>query len=102
MSSTAVVSAKGAQRWAHGHPWIYRSDVITPPDAPASAVRVIDARHRALGWALWSPRSEIALRLLERSPDAVIDSGWWRRRLSSAIERRAPLAAETNACRLVH
>jgi len=102
MSGTAVVSAKGAQRWASGHPWIYRSDVITPPDALAGAVRVTDARHRALGWALWSPRSEIALRLLDRNCDAAIDAAWWRRRLSTAIERRAPLAGETNACRLVH
>ena len=25
---TALVSPKGARRWANGHPWIYRSDVV--------------------------------------------------------------------------
>ncbi|HEX7940784.1 MAG TPA: class I SAM-dependent rRNA methyltransferase, partial [Gemmatimonadaceae bacterium] len=102
MPPHAVVSPKGARRWAHGHPWIYRSDVLDRPDADAGAVRVLDAARRPLGWALWSPRSEISLRLLDRDPDAVIDAGWWHGRLAHAIARRAPLAGETNAYRLVH
>ncbi len=102
MHNTAVVSAKGARRWTHGHPWIYRSDVVERPDAPAGAVLVRDEREKALGWALWSPASEISLRLIDRDPHASIDAAWWRAQLSRAIERRAPLAARTNACRLVH
>ena len=98
----AVVSSKGARRWAQGHPWIYRSDVLTRPDAPAGAVVVSDQRGRELGCALWSPTSEIALRLLDRDPRASLDESWWHRRLEAAITRRAPLAASTNAYRLVH
>ncbi len=86
----------------HGHPWIYRSDVADPPDAPAGIVRVHDTRDKPLGVALWSPRSEISLRLLDRDAEAVIDRAWWRATLERAIVRRASLAAETNACRLVH
>jgi 23S rRNA (cytosine1962-C5)-methyltransferase len=55
-----------------------------------------------VGRALWSPTSEISLRLLDREPDATIDDDWWRRRLLESIARREPLAGETNACRLVH
>jgi 23S rRNA (cytosine1962-C5)-methyltransferase len=98
----AEVSARGAQRWTAGHPWIYRSDVARRPDAPAGTVRVLDARRRPIGVALWSPTSEISLRLLDRDPDARIDGAWWHRRLERALARRAPLAAESTAYRLVH
>lgn len=98
----ATVSVRGARRWAAGHPWIFRSDVRQPPVAPAGAVRVRDERGRWLGVALWSPLSEISLRLLDRDPDARIDAGWWRARLAEAVGRRAGLAGTTTACRLVH
>jgi len=99
---SATVSAKGARRWAHGHPWIYRSDVLTRPSAAAGAVTVHDERGRPLGCALWSRTSEIALRLLDRNPHATLDEAWWRQRLASAIARRASVATQANAYRLVH
>ncbi|MHB1862145.1 MAG: class I SAM-dependent rRNA methyltransferase [Gemmatimonadaceae bacterium] len=102
MSHHAVVSAKGAGRWERGHPWIYRSDVAQRPDDAAGVVAVQDPRGRPLGWALWSPRSEISLRLLDRDPNARIDAAWWARRIASAVERRAPLRHDANAYRLIH
>jgi 23S rRNA (cytosine1962-C5)-methyltransferase len=102
MSDSAVVSAKGARRWDHGHPWIFRSDVIKRPDAPASSVLVCDQRGRALGWALWSPRSEISLRLLDRDPRATIDAAWWRARIHHAVSRRESLRGDATAFRLIH
>ncbi len=102
MSAPAVVSAKGARRWAHGHPWIYRSDVTRRPDQPAGIVAVRDTRDKPLGWALWSPRSEISLRLLHRDPDVTIDGAWWRTRLGAAIARRDVLRDRATAYRLVH
>lgn len=102
MSNTAVVSAKGARRWAHGHPWIYRTDVVQRPDAPAGVVGVHDQRGKPIGSALWSPTSEISLRLLDADPRATIDAAWWRARIARAIARRAPLAGRATAYRLVH
>jgi 23S rRNA (cytosine1962-C5)-methyltransferase len=96
------VSAKGARRWLAGHPWIYRSDVTERPMMDAGAVLVHDNRGKPIGWALWSPMSEISLRLLDRNPEAVIDQGWWDERIASAIARRVPLEDHTNAMRLVH
>src|SRR5256885_13500768 len=100
--TVARVSAKGARRWLAGHPWIYRSDVIERPMMDAGAVLVHDNRGKPLGWALWSPLSEISLRLLDRNPNAVIDQAWWDERIASAIARRVPLEDHTNAMRLVH
>jgi 23S rRNA (cytosine1962-C5)-methyltransferase len=92
------VSNRGAARWVRGHPWIYRSDVISETPA-AGVVPVEDPAGRFLGQALCSPRSEIRLRLLERS-DRAIDRDWWREQLAAAAARRTGIDA--NACRLVH
>lgn len=102
MSESATVSTRGASRWERGHPWIFRSDVRRRPNAPAGIVRVRDDRGRWLGTALWSPQSEISLRLLDADADAVIDARWWHGRLSQALAVRAPLADQANAYRLVH
>ncbi len=63
---------------------------------------VLDSRNRPLGWALWSPKSEISLRFIERDTDVAIDSEWWRGRMESAVSRRAGLETVTNAWRVVH
>ena len=78
MNDIAVVTVKGVRRWESGHPWIYRSDVAERPEVAAGIVQVQDNRKRRLGWALWSPKSEISLRLLDSDPDATIDAAWWQ------------------------
>ena len=102
MYDLAVVSAKGARRWQLGHPWIYRSDVVQRPSAPAGAVRVQDQRGKPIGVALWSPASEISLRMVDHRPNAELDEPWWRKRIGAAIERRQSLAAVASAYRLIH
>lgn len=96
-----TVSSRGAARWTAGHPWIYASDVVAAGDSAAGAVMVRHGR-RPIGWALYSPTSEIALRLIDRDADARIDADWWRQRLAAAVTRRAPLADVATAYRLVH
>jgi 23S rRNA (cytosine1962-C5)-methyltransferase len=96
--SIVRVTARGAERWVRGHPWIYRSDVQDEPSDPG-LVRVHDPRGRFIGQALYSPRSEIRLRLLERTERAV-DAAWWREHLSRSGERRAGIDA--TAFRVVH
>jgi 23S rRNA (cytosine1962-C5)-methyltransferase len=96
--TTVRVTARGAERWVRGHPWIYRSDVVE--EAPAAGlVPVHDPRGRFIGQALYSPTSEIRLRLLERT-DRPVDAAWWRDRLAASAARRAGIDA--TAFRLVH
>ena len=100
--NTAVVNRKGEKRWAAGHPWIFRSDVLERPNAAAGAVRVANARGRPIGIALWSPKSEISLRMIDSDPGAVIDAGWWHDRIATAVRRRADVERSASAYRLVH
>jgi 23S rRNA (cytosine1962-C5)-methyltransferase len=92
------VTPRGAERWIRGHPWIYRSEVLDGPDAPG-LVEVKDQRGRFVGQALYSPRSEIRLRLLERS-DRPVDASWWRERLAASAAQRSRIDA--TAYRVVH
>jgi 23S rRNA (cytosine1962-C5)-methyltransferase len=76
----ARVTPRGAERWVRGHPWIYRSEVLD-------------------GQALYSPKSEIRLRLLERT-DRAIDDRWWVEHLAACAARRKGIDA--TAYRVVH
>ena len=94
----ARVSPRGAERWVRGHPWIFRSEVLAGPEQPG-LVEVHDPRNRFIGQALYSPRAEIRLRLLERS-DRTVDDSWWVEHLRAAASRRSGIDA--TAHRLVH
>ncbi len=94
-----IVSAKGAARWQAGHPWIYRSDVYDEPRDAPGVVPVTDRRGRHLGQALYSPTSEIRLRLLTATRDPI-DATWWADRIAAAAHRRKDIPA--TAYRVVH
>ncbi len=96
------ISRRGAKRIRNGHLWVYRSDVRAATGAAAGQlVRVVDETGNAVGQAFYSDRSEIALRFLVTG-DEKIDREWWRARLRQSAVRRAPVARETNAYRLVY
>ncbi len=99
--STVIVSSRGEDRIRIGHPWIYRSDVVEARAEGGSTVVVTGPRGRLLGQALYSDRSEIALRLLTHGAE-VADDRIWRSRLEQAIGFRETLAIDATAFRLVH
>ena len=97
--ATVTVSHRGANRWRRGHPWIYRSDIESSGPATAGIVSVTDPGGRFIGQALYSPSSEIRLRLLEPT-DRPIDHDWWVAKLRAAAARRVGIDA--TAWRMVH
>jgi 23S rRNA (cytosine1962-C5)-methyltransferase len=100
-ANIATVSRRGANRWYSGHPWIYRSDVVTAPSVAAGAVHVEDERGEFIGTALWSPTSQISLRMLT-DDDQPIDDVFWRERITQAVEYRKSLNIDGNAYRVLH
>jgi 23S rRNA (cytosine1962-C5)-methyltransferase len=95
------ISPRGEDRIRSGHPWVYRSDVVEVHAAGGDTVRVLSARGRPLGYALYSDRSEIAIRMLTRQNEAPgIET--WRARIASAAAYRASLNIDATAYRLVH
>jgi 23S rRNA (cytosine1962-C5)-methyltransferase len=100
--SSVTITRRGAERARGGHLWIYRSDVRDAERAPGgSVVRVEDERGRFVGQALYSSRSEIALRILTMK-DETIDREWWHTRLRASAARREGLERDADAFRLVY
>src|SRR6266850_2098800 len=101
-SHTVVISARGEQRIRAGHPWIYRTDVVDVSAAGGDIVEVVGPRHRTLGSALFSDRSQISVRMLTVGDAAVADEGLLRTRIEHAIRFRESLGLDATAYRLVH
>ncbi|HMF58193.1 MAG TPA: class I SAM-dependent rRNA methyltransferase [Pyrinomonadaceae bacterium] len=102
MKQHVAITKRGAERARNGHLWIYRSDVVNAAGVEGgSTVAVRDERGRYIGRALYSDRSEIALRILTLR-DEEITRDWWRARVRAAHERRASVRQEANAYRLIY
>src|SRR6185436_13075095 len=97
---TVKVNKRGAVRIRQGHLWIYRSDVVAVDAEGGSVVSVVDEAGNFVGQALFSNLSQIALRFLTLSKEAI-DQAWWRRRIKDSAERRN-VPGDTDAYRLVY
>ena len=93
----ARISRRAADRLRTGHVWVYASDIelldLANSDAgkAPALLPVADYRGVLLGTALYSPSSQIALRLVSR--EAIGEVEWLDllgRRLTNAISRRVP------------
>jgi 23S rRNA (cytosine1962-C5)-methyltransferase len=98
---TVSITPRGEERIRAGHLWIYRSDVVEAKASPGDTVVVTGSRGRRIGQALYSDRSQIALRLLTHG-DETADGALLRRRLEAAIAFRQSLAIDATAYRVVH
>jgi len=101
MQPSVAISGRGEQRIQAGHLWIYKTDVLDVEATPGDTVAVLGARGRVIGHALYSDRSQIALRLLTHGQEPA-DEALWRRRLAAAVAFRESLELDANAYRLVH
>lgn len=97
----ALISRRATERLRTGYLWVYASDIeslqLPEGDAPA-LLPVADNRGLLLGTALYSPASQIALRMVSREE---IDEKRWleilAERLRTAIQRRKALLASKDA-----
>lgn len=79
-----VIPAKG--------PWIrmrHVSKVLGPPD-PGALARVIDRRGHVVAWGLYSPDSELVVRILQFG-EAPVHGTWLEARIATALVARTRL-----------
>jgi len=101
----AKIRGRAADRLRNGYLWVYASDIESvafPAGDPPALLPVADNRGLLLGTALYSPTSQIALRMVSR--EAIDEPAWLKllaERLRAAVAYRKPLLNdENNACRL--
>lgn len=101
MMNQVTITAKGAKRVDAGHPWVFSSDIVDPPQlAPGEIVEVYRQNKQFLGRGYFNSLSQISLRMLTRQ-DEAIDRAFLRGRIARAIEYRRALG-RLDCCRLIH
>ncbi len=108
--STLRISRRAADRLRAGHLWVYRTDLEPHQESaapePGSLVTLTDSRNIPLGTAIYSSASQIAARLVSRTP-AVTRTQYLadlRTRIDAALglrRRLAPTTVDNNAHRLI-
>jgi 23S rRNA (cytosine1962-C5)-methyltransferase len=102
MTTTVTITRRGAERVRARHCWVYRSDLTDDGNAqPGQLVRVTDNRGKLVGWAFYSSRSQIALRIFSFE-DTLADRDFWLARLKAAESLRSRVVHDTTAYRLVY
>ncbi|MGH9430145.1 MAG: class I SAM-dependent rRNA methyltransferase [Terriglobia bacterium] len=100
LNGTAIISRRATDRILSGHPWIYRTDVERADAESGAVVRLIDRRKRFWGQALYSSKSQIALRLLSRE-ERPFDRAFLVERIAAAAAWRRETVGHARAYRLV-
>ena len=94
-----------ARRIRHGAPWAFADELVLDRRTRAlpagTLVRLEDAARAPLGTAALTPASRIAVRMLDRDPEARIDGAWIAARLARAAAHRDRLY-DAPYHRLVH
>lgn len=88
------------------HPWVFSGAIaqLQGKPEPGETVAVRAPQGDFLAYAAYSPDSRIAARIWTWNEREVVDAGFLRARLKSALDLRNAIIpeAETNAMRLVH
>jgi 23S rRNA (cytosine1962-C5)-methyltransferase len=88
-----------------GHPWVFSGaidKVQGSTDEKSSLCRVIDSKGKFICQGMYSPYSQIAVRVITRGKEKI-DSAFLRERINRALLMRANIIPENTTCyRLVH
>ena len=105
-TSIPVIRLKpGREKSVHRrHPWVFSGAVESEVDAnqPGQTVRVESSAGKFLGFAAWSPKSQIRLRFWSFKEQDQIDENFIHARLQKALSDRSSSDLASNAKRLVH
>ncbi len=105
-TSIPVIRLKpGREKSVHRrHPWVFSGAVESEVDAnqPGQTVRVESSSGKFLGFAAWSPKSQIRLRFWSFKEQDQIDENFIHSRLQKALSNRSSSDLASNAKRLVH
>jgi len=89
----------------HGFPWVYADELVldrrTKALTPGTLAVLEDSERRMLGLVTVNPLSKITARMLDRDPEAEINTDWLVVKLQRALDLRARIC-DAPFYRLVH
>jgi 23S rRNA (cytosine1962-C5)-methyltransferase len=97
-----VLKKRIGLRIEQGHPWIFGNEIAETEETVKAGdiVTVFNSDKKFIGKGFINPKSQIAVRLLTRNENEIIDNQFFRLRIQSAWEYRKKLGYTEN-CRLV-
>jgi len=89
-------------RIEQGHPWVFGNEIAETEETVKAGdiVTVFTSDKKFIGKGFINPKSQIAVRLLTRNENEIIDYQFFRQRIQSAWDYRKKLGYTEN-CRLV-
>lgn len=95
--SLPIISLRGGahKRVQSGYPWVFSNEIDMTPAAknlmPGSLVQLARADRTLIGVGHFNPHSLIAIRMLDRNPEAMINADWFRQKLHQSLTIRDQL-----------
>jgi 23S rRNA (cytosine1962-C5)-methyltransferase len=107
MSATLVLKPGRDKAIVHGHPWIFSGAIDQEPvkAGVGATVLVQDSTGTSLGWAAYSPHSQIRARVWTTDCTRPIDHAFFKRRVANALALRVERGlwtATAGGVRLLH
>ena len=86
-----------------GHPWLFRGQLSSAASVfrDGQWLALVGPDNRPVATGIYEAEGAIAVRVLERSTRPP-DAAWLDERVATALEKRAPLAGETDAFRALN
>ncbi len=97
-----ILKKKIGLRIENGHPWIFANEIAEMEESaqPGDIVTVFNGDKKFIGKGYVNPKSQIAIRLMTRRENEVIDTRFIHQRITDAWHYRKKIGYTTN-CRLV-
>jgi 23S rRNA (cytosine1962-C5)-methyltransferase len=103
MQASITLKAGKERPLLRRHPWVY-SNAIERVDGkiyPGATVQVLSHEGKFIAKGLYSPTSQIRVRVLTWDEGKTIDHAFFKERISKALVHRAQWVKNTNAIRLI-
>lgn len=100
----AVITKKGENWVAGGHPWIYDAEVVSTDGEyeNGSLVDAVSEKGKYIGTGFISTESKIRIRLVSKNANDKFDRDFWKRRVKYAWDyRKTVMGEDISCCRLI-
>ncbi|MBQ3561792.1 MAG: class I SAM-dependent rRNA methyltransferase [Oscillospiraceae bacterium] len=100
----AIITKKGENWVAGGHPWIYDAEVLNIEGKfeNGSLVDAVSEKGKYIGTGFISAESKIRIRIVSKNANDKFDRDFWKRRIRYAWDyRKTVMGTDTGCCRLI-